>query len=75
MNPSKLTLHLHDLVRVLNDLVLGLVAEGVCPGLDQVEDLVAHVRLGLLLGANQNTMNPVIGNYTGDSTLQGFGQP
>lgn len=43
------TFHLHDLVSVLDHFVFGLVAEGVCPGLDQVQDLVPDVRLRLLL--------------------------
>lgn len=31
-----LTFHLHDLIGVLYNLILGLVAEGVGPGLDQI---------------------------------------
>lgn len=43
------TFHLHDLVRVLDHLVLGLVPEGVRPGLNQVQDLVAHADFHLPL--------------------------
>ncbi len=46
---ESLTFHLHDLIGVLDDFVLGLVAEGVGPGLDQIKDLGLHVRFGLFL--------------------------
>lgn len=49
-----LTFHLHDLIGVLDDFVLGLVAESVGPGLDQIKDLVFHVRLRLLLKAQRS---------------------
>lgn len=44
-----LTFNLHDLIGVLHHLVLGLVAEGVSPGLDEVQDLTADTRLHLPL--------------------------
>lgn len=50
----KLTFHLHDLIGVLDDFVLGLVAEGVGPGLDQVKDLILHVRFGLFLNTEES---------------------
>lgn len=49
-----LTFHLHDLIGVLHDFVLGLVAEGVGPGLDQVKDLVLHIRFGLFLNTEES---------------------
>lgn len=44
-----LTFNLHYLIGVLHHLVLGLVAEGVSPGLDEVQDLTADTRLHLPL--------------------------
>lgn len=44
-----LTFHLHDLIGILDDFVLGLVAESVGPGLDQIKDLVLHVQFRLFL--------------------------
>lgn len=44
-----LTFHLHDLIRVLNHLVFGFIAEGVSPGLNQVQDLVSDIWFCLLL--------------------------
>lgn len=49
-----LTFHLHDLIGILDDFVLGLVAEGVGPGLDKIKDLVLHVRFGLFLNTEES---------------------
>lgn len=44
-----LTLYFHNLVGVLDHLVFGFIPEGVSPGLNQVQNLVSHIWLGLLL--------------------------
>lgn len=44
-----LTFDLHYLIGVLHHLVLGLIAEGVSPGLDKVQDLTADTCLHLPL--------------------------
>lgn len=44
-----LTFNLHYLIGVLHHLVLGLIAEGVSPGLDKVQDLTADTCLHLPL--------------------------
>lgn len=44
-----LTFHFHYLVGVLNHLVFWFVAEGVSPGLDQVQNLVSDVWFCLFL--------------------------
>lgn len=44
-----LTLYFHNLIGVLNHLVLGFITEGMRPGLNQVQNLVSHIWLGLLL--------------------------
>ena len=44
-----LTFHFHDLIGVLDHLIFGFVAEGVGPGLDQVQDLVSDIWLCLHL--------------------------
>lgn len=48
-----LTFHFHDLISVLNHLVFGLVAEGVGPGLNQVEDLVSDIWFRLFLAVKE----------------------
>lgn len=47
--PSILTFNLHYLIGVLHHLVLGLIAEGVSPGLDKVQNLTADTCLHLSL--------------------------
>lgn len=44
-----LTFHFHNLISVLNHLVFRFVAEGMSPGLDQVQDLVSDVWFCLFL--------------------------
>lgn len=44
-----LTFHFHDLICVLNHLVFGFIAEGVSPGLNQVQNLVSDIWFCLLL--------------------------
>lgn len=60
--PFKLTFDLHDLVRVLDHLILGLIPEGVCPGLDQVQDLVPNINFHLPLQSKKK-----VGKAAGDS--------
>lgn len=48
-DPAQLTFHLHDLVRVLDHLVLGLIPESMRPGLDQIQNLVSDIYLHLPL--------------------------
>lgn len=53
MHRSSLTFHFHDLVGVLNHLIFGFVAEGMSPGLDQVQDLVSDIWFRLFLVVNE----------------------
>lgn len=46
---SPLTFHFHDLVGVLNHLIFGFVAEGMSPGLNQVQNLVSDIWFRLFL--------------------------
>lgn len=46
---SLLTFHFHDLVGVLNHLIFGFVAEGMSPGLNQVQNLVSDIWFRLFL--------------------------
>lgn len=56
-----LTFHFHYLIGVLDNLVFWLVAEGVSPSLNQVEDLVPDIRFCLLLMAtDQFRVNKIL---------------
>lgn len=46
---SPFTFHFHDLISVLDHLIFGFVAEGMSPGLDQVQDLVSDIWFRLFL--------------------------
>lgn len=63
-----LTLHLHDLVRVLDYFVLGLVPEGMRPGLDQVQDLVSDVHFYLPLQRRTKSIRRALGHAGGKET-------
>lgn len=58
----QLTFYLHDLVCVLDHLVLGFIPEGMCPGLDQVQDLVPNINFHLPLWSKKK-----VGRATGGS--------
>lgn len=51
---SPLTFHFHDLIGVLDHFIFGLIAECMCPGLNQIEDLIPDICFHLFLKVRQH---------------------
>lgn len=47
------TFHFHDLIRVLDHFIFGLVAERMRPGLNQIQDLIPDIWFRLFLKAKE----------------------